>query len=235
MLSRSSFRRPRIAAAAVTVGAALALSLTAIPAQAAGRAKPASTANLAKEQQAVGARIDARLKTLAALQTKVAGFKDLSADHRTTLSTLLSSDVSGLTTLKGKVSSETTVEGVRADAKSMIDDYRVYLLVDPKVRLVHVLDVEVDATARLVKVHDALADKLAKNAKADTQANKDLLADMRPPTRRWTARSPRSSPSSRDRTTRASRPPSRRSATLRTTGGPTSARPSRMRRRCATR
>jgi hypothetical protein len=76
------------------------------------------------------------------------------------------------------VAGETTEAAVRADGKAMVDDYRVYLLVVPKVHLAHVLDVEADTAARLVKVHDALADRLAKDPAADTQANKDLLADM---------------------------------------------------------
>ena len=91
---------------------------------------------------------------------------------------MLSSDVSGLTALKTKVAGETTEAAVRADGKSMVDDYRVYILVAPKVHLTHALDVEGAALARLVKVHDALADRLAKDPAADTAANKALLADM---------------------------------------------------------
>lgn len=162
--------RFRIGAAAL--GTLLAFGAATLPAQA------ADNGNLQKAQKTVTDGIDKRLTTLGDFQTRLAGYKDVSTADRATLSTLISTDVTGLTALKSKVGGETTVEAVRADGKAMVDDYRVYLLVGPKLHLTHALTVETAATARLTKVHDTLADKLAKNPKADTPANKDLLADM---------------------------------------------------------
>jgi hypothetical protein len=164
--------RFRIGAAAV--GTLLAFGAAVLPAQAA----TADNGNLQKAQKTVTDGIDKRLTSLGDLQTRLAAFKDVSAGDRTTLSTLLSSDVTGLTALKAKVGGETTVEAVRADGKTMVDDYRVYLLVGPKVHLTHALAAETAADVRLTKIHDALADKLAKDSKADTDANEELLADM---------------------------------------------------------
>lgn len=159
---------------AVTVGAAVAVSIAALPAQAADN----SSSTLQKAQAATTARINARLTTLHTLQTKIAGFKDLTAGESTTLNNLLSTDLSGLTALETKVNAETTVAAVKADAQTMIDGYRVYLLVAPKVSLTHAAATETDVLARLQKVHDALADRLAKDSTADTTANQNLLADM---------------------------------------------------------
>jgi hypothetical protein len=172
MLSRSSFRRPTNRVAALTVGAALAMGLTALPAQA------ADNASLTKDQAAVTARITARLTTLANDQTTVAGAKDLTSADSAALNTLLSADVSGLTALKAKVATETTDAAVHADAVTMVDSYRVYMLVDPKVRLTRVLDAEADVATRLAQVHTALAAKLAADPDDNTPANQALLSDI---------------------------------------------------------
>lgn len=166
--------RTRLSAAAV--GALIAVGAVALPAQAATTSDNA--AGLAKAKAAVTDGITDRLTDLGKMQTALGGYKDVSDAARGTLTQLLSSDVSGLTALKAKVAGETTEAAVRADGKAMVDDYRVYILVAPKVHLTHALDVETAAAARLAKVHDELAARLAKDPAADTQANKDLLADM---------------------------------------------------------
>jgi len=166
--------RTRLSTAAV--GALIAVGAVALPAQAATTSDTA--AGLAKAKAAVTDGITARLNDLAKMQTALAGYKEVTDSARSTLTQVLSSDISGLTALKTKVAGETTDAAVRADGKSMVDDYRVYILVAPKVHLTHVLDVESAALPRLTKVHDELADRLAKDPSADTAANKALLADM---------------------------------------------------------
>jgi hypothetical protein len=168
--------RTRLSAAAL--GAVFAVGAAALPAHAATTASAADAAGLTKAKAAVTDGITDRLTTLGKLQTALAAYKDVPDAARADLSAILSADVTGLTALKAKVAGETTVAAVRDDGKAMVDEYRVYLLVAPKVHLTHALDAENAALARLVKVHDALADRLAKDPKADTQANKDLLADM---------------------------------------------------------
>jgi hypothetical protein len=163
--------RLRLSAAILT--SAIAVGAAAMPAQAAE-----SATGLQNAKDTVTAGIVGRLSTITDLQNRLASFKDVSAADKATLSGLLSTDATALTALKATVAGETTVAAVKADGKKMVDDYRVYLLVAPKVHLVNALSVEADAVARLHKVHDALADRLAKDATADTQANKDLLSDM---------------------------------------------------------
>ncbi|GAA1951425.1 hypothetical protein [Catenulispora subtropica] len=165
--------RTRLSAAAL--GAVFAVGAAALPAHA---ATGTDAAALTKAKAAVTDGITDRLTTLTDLQGRLAGYKDIPDAARGTLTSLLSSDISGLTALKTKVAGETTVAAVRADGKSMVDDYRVYILVAPKVHLTHALSAEGDAIVKLTKVHDELADRLAKDPQADTQANKDLLADI---------------------------------------------------------
>jgi len=168
----------RIRLSAAAVGAVIAVGTLALPANAATTSGTDGAAALTKAKATVTDGITDRLTTLGKLQSALAGYKDVSDSARGTLTQVLSSDVSGLTALKAKVAGETTVAAVRADGKAMIDDYRVYILVAPKVHLTHALDVEGTALAKLVKVHDALAGRLAADPAADTAANKALLADM---------------------------------------------------------
>jgi hypothetical protein len=70
-----------------------------------------------------------------------------------------------------------TAAALRADAASMVNDYRVFLLVGPKVRLTIVGDHEAYAADRLQTVHNTLADLVAKAKTAGkdvTQAEQDL-------------------------------------------------------------
>jgi hypothetical protein len=133
------------------------LVATAVPA---GAATPAPE-SLAAARRVATARIDARLKTLAVLKSAVGAATHLTSAHRSTLDGLLASDTSGLTALRGKVAGETTVAAVRADERSMVVDYRVYLLVVPKVRLTIASDVETSALGTLTNVHNVLSAEIA--------------------------------------------------------------------------
>ena len=132
----------------------------------AGAATPAQAAtpaphSLAAEKAVALARIDGRLHTLAALKTAVDAATNLTSGHRATLSGLVQSDTAGLTTLRAKVTAEQTVDAVRADERTMVVDYRIYLLVVPKVRLTIASDVEGTAVAKLGAVSGTLAKAIA--------------------------------------------------------------------------
>jgi hypothetical protein len=159
------------AVAALALGGAIAIAAPALA---------ADTSGLDAAKTAVTNRINLRLTALQRDTTIVAAAKDMTADHRTTLTVLINQDTTGLTALKSKVAGETTLEGVKADAQSMVDDYRVFILVGPKVRLTRAGDVEAVATTRLRTVHDKLADLVAKAKAAgkDTTTAEQDLADM---------------------------------------------------------
>src|SRR5262249_50261925 len=79
-----------------------------------------------------------------------------------------------------KVGGETTLAAVRADGRVMVVDYRIYMLVVPKVRFTVAGDAEAAAIARLHAVHDTLvqvATKLAGEGKDVGQENAEF-ADM---------------------------------------------------------
>jgi len=158
--------------------------LAAGPAAAAPAPAPSASplpARLDGAKQVVTARIDGRLAALRVYNTAVQSAQHLGSAHRSTLANLISADQSGLTALRGKVAGETTVAAVRADDQSMVDDYRIYLLVGPKVRLTVAADVETAAAKQLRQVADTLATAIAaaKRAGKDTTKAEADLADLR--------------------------------------------------------
>jgi hypothetical protein len=163
---------------ALTAGLAGAMAFTA-PAVAATPA-PTTGPGLAALQAAVSHRIDLRLAALTRDSTVITDAKNMTDADRATLTALISADQSGLTALRTKVNAETTVAAVRADAVTMVDSYRIYILVGPKVRLTRAADAEAAEHTKLQTVHDKLADLVAKDKAAgkDTGNATDLLADM---------------------------------------------------------
>jgi hypothetical protein len=145
-------------------------------------ATPAMAAEdrLAAAKRITTARIDGRLAFLKALTVAVNNARALSSSHKSTLSSLINSDTSGLTALKTKVAGETTVDAVKADATSMVNDYRIYLLVGPKVRLVIAADNGTAVAAKLAEIRTRLSDAIDKAAAggADVTDAKAKLADL---------------------------------------------------------
>jgi len=165
---------------AVTALVAVGLATAAAPAYADPSPGPGA-AGLDAAKRTVTARIDGRLAALRAYNTVLGAVQRLDAGHKATLSGLVQADQSGLTALRGKVAGETTLAAVKADDQSMVNDYRIYLLVGPKVRLTVAADLETAASHELRQA----ADKLASAIAAAKQAGKDIgnadadLADLR--------------------------------------------------------
>ena len=163
---------------AVAAGTALVLG-AAGSAYAASPGKAATAqAKLAAEKQLATSRIQGRLNTLHALSLAVQDSKYLTSDEQGTLGKQISSDLSGLTALKAKVTAETTIAGVRTDEVAMVDDFRVYLLMAPQVRLTEALAAESDAAGTLQKAYVALSDLLTKQSSDGTSTQKSELASL---------------------------------------------------------
>lgn len=100
--------------------------------------------------------ITRRLTSLATLNSKITSATRLSASDSAYLNSEVATEVSGLTTLKTKLDAETTLAGAKTDAQSIINDYRVYALIMPKIGLVRTADSEQVTETKLL----ALATKL---------------------------------------------------------------------------
>ena len=159
-------------------GAAYAATSGATPSASASGRGAAAQARLQAARTLADARLQGRLETLHALSTAVSDSKYLASDEKSTLSGRISSDISALTALQTKVAGETTAAAVRTDEQAMVDDYRVYMVMAPQVRLTEALAAETDAASTLQKAYTALSDLLAKQSGGGTAQQKSQLADL---------------------------------------------------------
>jgi len=168
-ITRITIRRLSSAALA---GGLLLLSGTASAAAAAGATSTSETTKVQTIISKGDQEISRRLTKLGTLSAKITAATKLSASDKSTLSTEVSNEVSGLTALKAKLDAETTVAGARADAQSIFTDYRVYALIVPKVQLVKVADDQQVVEDKLT----ALATKLQSRITAAKASGKDVTA-----------------------------------------------------------
>jgi formaldehyde-activating enzyme involved in methanogenesis len=167
-----------------------AVSLLLMPVSALA-ASSTSAANTTASQQARLQRlitrgdseISRRLTSLNALASKISGTTKLTSDDQASLSQEVATEISGLTALKTQLDAEATVTPVStavsaavADDQSIITEYRVYLLVLPKVNLVKTADDQQVAEGKLSTLASNLATRLA--GTTNDSALQAALTDM---------------------------------------------------------
>lgn len=103
------------------------------------------TTKVAKTDRAnaktVADRVDRRLTALKRFDAALDKAKHLQPAHRETLKKLIADQTTGLTALRDKTGKDA--------ARSMVVDYRVFVLTAPKVRLTVAIDTELAAVAKL--------------------------------------------------------------------------------------
>jgi hypothetical protein len=137
--------RTRLAAGALVAGGILGVptAVLAAPAPHAGTngstssnplnpsTKNATTFGYAKKY--VEKQLADRQQRLSDLTSEVSKASHLTSSDRATLSSDLSSETAGINALAAKVPNDTTWAELRADAKSMLDGYRVFVVMSPQV------------------------------------------------------------------------------------------------------
>jgi hypothetical protein len=118
------------------------------------------------------AEITRRLTTLATLETKFSSAAKLNASDKSTLTSEVSDEVSGLKTLKAKLDADTDLATTKTDAQSIVSGYRVYALIVPKVELVKTADDQQVTEAKLT----ALAAKLQTRLTTAQTAGKNVAS-----------------------------------------------------------
>ena len=166
----------RLARTATTLLAALAATLVAA---APAGAAPSPGAGLDAAKTAVAARIDKRLNALKGFESTVNAAGQLTSAHKATLTKLVDDQQAGLAALKTKVQGETTASALKADAQSMVYDYRVFILTGPKVRLTVAIDTELAVVTKLKSEPGADAAKLDAIAQS-LQGKADTLLSVKP-------------------------------------------------------
>jgi hypothetical protein len=119
--------------------------------------------------------VDRRLSTLGDLQGKVSASTYLTAGHRSTLLGEIGAEHDGLTALRAKVAADTDRATLVADCKSVVEHYRVYLLMIPKAHLTIAADASVTIAQKLTD----LATRLQADVDAAKAAGKDVTKAQR--------------------------------------------------------
>jgi hypothetical protein len=196
-------RRTLAAVMAGGLCAAGALAMVPMPASAAVRrlsvssvppAAPASTpapaastcspARLAALQAVVEAQLTGRVTQLTGLTAAVSGSGTLSTGDKATLSTDLANEQSGIAALQSKGQGEATCALVNQDARAMVLDYRVYVVMTPQVHLTISADTETALVAQVTAIEPPLQAAIAaaqaqgKDVSAAQAAFTDLQAQV---------------------------------------------------------
>jgi len=169
-----------IIAVGLLVAPASALATTSSTAKTA-----ASSTNQSAKLQLIITRgnseISRRLSTLNSLSSKINASTTLSSSDKAVLSQEVNDEISSLNALKTKLDADTDVTTAKADAQSIITDYRVYALVVPKTGLVIAADRQIAAESKLSDLAtklDAKVSAASKNAKSMQAALADMKAKI---------------------------------------------------------
>lgn len=158
----------RAAAAIAVVAIACAGSAVGAGAATAGSGSGSASGRASAGSQAFGAvqaRCDAaiqqRFATLVVLTQRVNGAQHLTDADRAALSSQVQTTQSGLTTLKAQIDGDTTPAELRTDCPKIVLDYRVYVLLAPKVHLVAASDAALDAVSLFDQANTTLQSAIA--------------------------------------------------------------------------
>lgn len=83
---------------------------------------------------------DQRIKSLNSLITRIDNDKSLTSDEKITLSSDVQNAINGLTALKTKIAGDATVADLRTDIKQIVTNYKVYEILEPKMRILVIID-----------------------------------------------------------------------------------------------
>lgn len=149
------------------------------------------------------AQIDARVKALTALSTRINEMRRVTTSQKASLTATLQAAITEMNALKAKIDADTDTATLKADIQSITKSYRIYLLVLPQGRITAAADrimttvgLMNDLSAKLqtriteaqtagqdvAAMNASLTDMNAKTADANVQANAaiSLIANLNP-------------------------------------------------------
>ena len=128
--------------------------------------------NIAAAISRASTAIDTRVTDLNALEQRISEMQNVDAATKASLSASLQNEISDLTTLKTKISGDTTAATVRTDVKDITAGNRVFMLVEPQARIL----AAADRVTTIVGMMNALVPKLQTRIADATTAGKDVTA-----------------------------------------------------------
>lgn len=105
----------------------------------ASRAAVQEDAQLTKIKERAGKMIENRLTSLNNILTRIQSDRKLTSEDKTSLTQQVNDMITKLNALKTKISADTDVETAKTDTKSIVNDYRVFAMFEPKIRLLIVI------------------------------------------------------------------------------------------------
>lgn len=126
------------------------------------------------------AEITRRINMLEKLALRLSDAKKLSETDRQALTAIVGTDIDSLNRLKTKIESDSTLAALKADTQAIVKDYRVYVLVVPKVQLIAASDRLDENADKLATVSGKLQVRIseAQGAGKDVSALQTLYNDM---------------------------------------------------------
>jgi len=181
---KSIFKLTTLFCSAIVLGLSLSYSL--VSADSSNASSPSSTSSTCSGNPSSSAyqqrlnniislgtqEINRRLTNLGNLTNIINSATKLSPSDQATLSQEVSTTVSGLNTLKSQLADDTTICAAHSDVLSIYSEYRVYALVNPKVRLIKAADDQQVTENNLLTLSTKLQSRISK----DQQANKNVAS-----------------------------------------------------------
>ncbi len=145
---------------------------------AAAQVKVDAKLQLAKDK--ADKEIDRRVQALGELNTRIDGMQRVTANFKQTLTTNIQNQVTGLNQLKTKIDADTDVATLKVDVKTIIDSYRIYMLVMPQARIAASADREVTIITMMNQLGAKLQARItaAQGTGANVSALLAALTDM---------------------------------------------------------
>ena len=156
---------------------ALGLVLVAVPVFA--QTTTTATAGVNTAQTHADTAIDSRISDLTTLGGRVAQMVHLTDAEKASIAANIQTEVGNLTTLKGKIDTETG-SALKSDAKSITTGFRIYMLVAPQTRILAASDRGLNIASMLSELSVKLQTRItaAQNAGKDVTALQTALTDL---------------------------------------------------------
>lgn len=145
----------------------------------ASKAAERQDANLARIISRGDQMISVRLTSLQNLLTRIQNDKRLTDDEKTSFENDINTTTTNLSALKTKLDADTDTTTALADAKSIVTSYRIYMIFEPKMRILIIIDNLQTTTTNISGIITSVQNLLntLKGEGKDTTAAQNALND----------------------------------------------------------
>ncbi len=124
--------------------------------------------------------IERRIAALNQLITRIDKIRKISATQKTELKAKVQTEIDTLNALKAKIDADTDITTLRADVKSIVDSYRVFVVFMPQIQLIGAADRLLTVAANLSAISTKLQERItqAEAAGKDVTQLNTYLTDL---------------------------------------------------------